>query len=78
MKPRIHTSRRGGAPAQRSRRETVIKRLEAQLQSGTKPTKSGDGAIINVAFKENVSTEPLTDFDRSRIEKELQTLKTRV
>lgn len=49
----------------KNRRLKVIKRLEKQLAFGFKPLKSGD------------LTE-LTDSDKQRIKKELETLKTRV
>lgn len=46
------------------RRESALARLEAQLKSGVKPGEEG--------------SIPLTDKDRSRIEKECQTLKKRI
>lgn len=48
------------------RRRNVIKRLKAQLKAGTKPVP-----------KTNL-TEPLTEKDKQRIEKELVTLEARV
>lgn len=51
------------------RREGVIKRLEAQLKSGTKPDY-----IANITN----NYIPLTDSDKKRIEKELLILKSRV
>lgn len=47
------------------RREKALKRLEATISSGTK--KSKDGVIV-----------PLSASDISRINKEIQTLKSRV
>lgn len=47
-----------------ARRKSALTRLEAQLKAGTKPV---EGKQI-----------PLTDDDRSRIEKEIEILKTRI
>jgi hypothetical protein len=60
------------------RKEGALKRLEAQLAKGTKPAKTGDGAIINLAFSENLSMVPLTDSDRKRIEKEISVLRSKL
>lgn len=52
----------------KSRRVSVLERLTKQLKSGLKPEKkSEDGKLI-----------PLTDKDKTRIEKEIEVLKTRV
>jgi len=50
-----------------NRRRNVIDRLESQLSFGYKPSKDEKGETI-----------PLTDSDRKRITKELETLKTRL
>ena len=50
--------------ATKERRRGVIERLQAQLKSGMKNTKNGP--------------VELTDGDRNRINKELETLKDRV
>ena len=47
----------------KNRRKGVAKRLEAQLESGVKPVKKQPG-----------KTEPLTDKDIKRINKELKIL----
>lgn len=52
------------------RRRTVIKRLGNQLLTGFK-------TITNAETGE-ISTEKLTEDDRKRIEKEIETLKKRV
>jgi len=46
------------------RKRSALKRLEVQLQSGVKNTKVG--------------TQPLTEKDVHRINKEIETLKSRV
>lgn len=46
------------------RRKSVIERLESQLKAGVKETKKG--------------VMPLTDADRARIQKELETLRNRL
>ena len=51
-------------PQVRVRRENVIERLNAQLESGVKNTKTGQ--------------EVLSDKDIKRIEKEIEILKQRV
>lgn len=54
----------------KNRREKVIERLEAQLKSGVKrihPKKIDDFGLT-----------PLNEFDIQRINKEIETLKTRV
>ena len=56
------------SPQAKARRVRVIKRLENQLLTGFKPVKE-DGKM---------STAPLTDKDRDRIKKEIETLKTRL
>lgn len=50
--------------AAKTRRKSVIERLELQLKSGVKSTKEG--------------VKPLSDSDIKRINQELSTLKTRV
>ena len=50
--------------AAKSRRKSVIERLELQLKSGVKSTKDG--------------VKPLSDSDIKRINQELSILKTRV
>ena len=57
-----------GTPKARTRRTNVIERLEKQLKVGAKSTTEL-GKIILV---------PLTESDTNRINKELQTLKTRI
>jgi hypothetical protein len=54
------------------RRKRVIERLEKQLKLNSKLLKS------KLVPSEGRLYEPLTDTDRTRIEKELQTLKSRV
>lgn len=48
------------------RKKNALARLEAQLVSGVKTEKKSSKKI------------PLTDSDKKRIEKEIETLKTRV
>ena len=57
-----------GTPKARTRRTNVIERLEGQLKSGTKPTTELGKTVL----------VPLTESDTNRINKELQTLKTRI
>jgi hypothetical protein len=57
--------------ATKSCRKGVIERLNAQLKSGVK----NPGKKIGVGTNKPV---PLTDSDRVRIQKELDTLKTRI
>ena len=57
----------------RQRRARVAVRLEEQLRDGVKPLKS-EGKQVH----EELSYEPLTDHDRVRIQKELETLKKRI
>jgi hypothetical protein len=58
------------SPAAAERRKATIKRLENQLLTGFK-------TVTNAETGE-VGTEKLTDDDRQRINKEIETLKTRV
>jgi hypothetical protein len=51
--------------AVKARRKSVIERLEYQLKSGEKTSKHGENL-------------PLTESDRNRINKEIETLKTRI
>jgi hypothetical protein len=57
-------------PAAVERRKRAAKRLEAQLMTGYKTVTDEETGQI--------STAKLTEEDRKRIEKELETLKTRV
>jgi len=57
------------SPKAVDRRKRVIKMLENQLLTGFKTVTNDSGEI---------GTEKLTDSDRIRIEKELETLKTRL
>ena len=50
-----------------TRRKSALDRLEKQLKSGVKPI-----------IKQLGITEPLTDHDIKRIEKEILTLKTKI
>ena len=54
------------SPLHMARRVSVIERLSEQLTRGSKPCKESKELI------------PLTDKDKTRIEKEIATLKTRV
>ena len=56
------------SPQAVERRRRVIKRLENQLLTGYK--------TVNVGVA--TGTEPLTDADKARINKELEILKTRL
>lgn len=56
-------------PATVRRRERVIKRLENQLLTGFKNVTNEKGEI---------GSEKLTDRDKERIQKEIETLKTRL
>ena len=57
-----------GTPKARIRRTNVINRLEKQLKAGTKSTTELGKTVL----------VPLTESDTNRINKELQTLKTRI
>jgi hypothetical protein len=57
------------SPAHNHRRITVLKKLQKQLESNTKTSKDEHGKKVVIA---------LTERDVSRIEKEIQTLKTRI
>lgn len=54
-------------PQHKSRRVTVLERLQNQLKRGSKPSKEKNEDLI-----------PLTDKDKNRIEKEIEVLKTRI
>ena len=60
----------------KSRREKVILRLEAQLVSGVKPLKEAD----HMSSKATVGVEmvPLSVSEIARINRELETLRSRV
>lgn len=58
------------SPAAVERRRRVMKRLENQLLTGFKTVKDETSG--------NIGTAPLTEEDRKRIIKELETLKTRL
>lgn len=60
----------GKTEQQKSRRERVIPRLEAQLKTGMKMPKSAKEGITKLV--------PLTDADIKRINKEIATLKARL
>lgn len=59
-----------GTPQAKTRRNTVIKALESQLKSGKKYEK--------VNGKTTNKKVDLTDSDKERISKELETLKSRL
>lgn len=55
----------------KQRRKSVIERLETQLKSGVKPIEA-------MRLSKDKSTQPLTDLDIKRINKEIETLKQRI
>jgi len=55
-----------GGTGIKSRRDRAKKMLEAQLQRGTKPEKINGKTTANII--------PLTEFDRKRINKEIDIL----
>jgi hypothetical protein len=55
------------------RRKVVLERLENQLKKGTKPQR-----ISEVGHPFQSQEAPLTESDKKRIEKEIQTLKSRI
>ncbi len=57
---------------QQRRRAKVIERLQTQLDRGVKVLKNSSPGQIKV------ETAPLTDSDKTRIKKEIQTLEARV
>lgn len=61
----------------KSRRRNVIERLEAQLKTGNKPMWWFNEEL-NKFVESPVEKVPLTDHDRNRIKRELETLKTRI
>ena len=63
-----------------TRRSSALKRLEDQLKLGSKPKKKGENMIIShEGFAIHaVEAIPLTDKDKQRIEKEIETLKSRL
>jgi len=61
----------------KSRRRNVIERLEAQLKTGRKPL-FWFNETLNRLVQSPVETVELTDHDRNRISKEIETLKTRI
>ena len=69
----MNKSKKGynGTSKARDRRERVVVRLEAQLKSGKKPLES---ARLQVGPR---VMEDLTEKDKIRITKELETLKNR-
>ena len=58
-----------GTPQAKERRIRVVQRLESQLKRGLRPPKKNEQTVSDV---------PLMDKDITRIQKELETLKTRV
>jgi len=54
----------------KNRRKKVLERLEAQLKGGHKVVK---GSKLNA-----ISSEPLTESDISRINREIEVLKSRI
>ena len=61
----------------KSRRVGVIERLEAQLKTGRKPL-FWFNETLNRLVQSPVETVELTDHDRNRINKEIETLKARI
>jgi hypothetical protein len=61
----------------KKRRQRALDRLEAQLKSGEKPTKFEVVAPRTYRTRE-VSNTPLEESDRKRIQKEIETLKSRI
>ena len=55
------------------RRIDVKKRLEKQLKDGTKPVQSTKNEFVKFG-----TTEPLTEVDIKRIEKEISILESRI
>ena len=53
--------------AKRSRQQRVLEMLEKQLKNGVKTEKGTRDVKV-----------PLTDFDKKRINKEIETLKTKI
>ena len=60
-----------------SRRRSVIERLEKQLKIGRKPLFWFNENLKRLV-QSPVETVELTDHDRNRISKEIETLKTRI
>ena len=60
------------------RRRKAIKRLEAQLETGTKPQKNEESLNHLAKTKGLHGYIPLNDGDIKRITKEIETLKARV
>lgn len=59
-----------------SRRRGVIERLEKQLKTGTKTVNE---IVTSNGVQRNTPVEvELTEHDRNRIKKEIETLKTRI
>lgn len=58
----------------KNRRRRVIQRLETQLKASTKP----EFVLRNNKKVQSKNTVELSDSDRSRIEKEITVLKTRI
>lgn len=58
------------SPAGVARRKRALDRLEIQLQTGYKTVTDEETGQI--------STAPLSDADKTRIKKEIETLKTRL
>ena len=61
----------------KSRRRNVIERLEAQLKTGRKPL-FWFNETLNRLVQSPVETVELTEHDRNRINKEIETLKARI
>lgn len=62
----------------KERRKRVIEQREAQLKSGKKPYKPGRDPQIRGEDGKVLDTAELTAKDRERINKEIETLKTRI
>lgn len=63
----------------RRRREVALERLENQLKSGLKPFNLKNSGLQDIPPDEVIPREvPLTQKDITRIEKEINTLKSRI
>lgn len=72
---RTRTQKKDYSPAATERRKKVLKRLENQILTGFKTCLITDEAKGVVG---TIGTEPLSDADKKRIQREIEVLKTRI
>lgn len=72
---KVHGGVKNPRTAVTNRRKGALVRLEAQLKAGTKPEKNTHSLTRATLGAQQY---PLTDTDRRRMEREIETLKSRI